>query len=298
MRPAAAGAAPVPTAQRADVVRRGRAVAVSRDGRHVVVAHAARASLVLHDRRTQGRREVALGGHPLELALAPDDALVAVTTAFWQGPGLELVALRDGTRRARVDAGPAPFAAAFTPDARHVVVSGGEDDGALRILRAPALTAGRTVPLGRVPRGVAVAGGVAWVALHGEDALLAVDLRGARVVRRLPVPPMPERLAASRSGRRLLVSHGGHEAHAISEVDTRTGRVRRRPIGGRAGAVAWGPRGTRLAVLPDDDAIAVLDARGRRRLRPTVSGPRGLAVAGRHVFTTSAADAAIGRVTA
>jgi DNA-binding beta-propeller fold protein YncE len=107
---------------------------------------------------------------------------------------------------------------------------------------------------------------------------------------------LPDRLALSRSGRRLLVSHGGHGAHTISEVDTRTGRVRTFDVGGAATAVAYGPSGSRLAALLGADAIAVIDAHGRRRVRRTVTGPRGLAVLGRHAFTVSSVDATIGKV--
>src|SRR5438874_13523663 len=91
VRPAAATAAAIPTDARPDVVHRGRAIAVSHRGSHVVVAHSARPTLTVTERRTRRSRTVTLAGHPLELAVSPNDVLVAVTTAFWDHPGLELV---------------------------------------------------------------------------------------------------------------------------------------------------------------------------------------------------------------
>lgn len=297
---AAAADAVVPTDARPDVVHRGRALAVTPDARQVVLAHAARPTLAVVTRRTQARRIVTLGGHPLELAISPDGALVAVTTASWQTPGLELVSLRPGGRQLRFDAGPAPFAPVFTGDRRHLLVTGGEQDGTLRIMRAPDFAAPRIIALGRVPRGIAVTPDdrAAWVALHAEDALVRVDLHSGTVTRRLAVPVLPERLALSPSGRRLLVSHGGHWSHTVSEVDTRSGHVITREVGGAATAVAYGRGGNRLAALLAEDAIVVIDRHGHRRLRPTVAGPRGLAIAGRHAFTVSSVDATIGRVAA
>lgn len=296
VRPATAGAAPLRTDERADVAHRGRALAVTPRGTHVVTAHAARRTLAIRDRRRNRTRVVRLGGQPLELAIAPGGALLAATTAFWDEPGVELIAVRTGARRTRLAAGSSPLAVAFTPDGDHLFVAGGEDDGTLRILRGPAFGAGRTVEVGAIPRGLAVGAEHAWVALHGEGHVARVALRSGRVERRFAVPALPDRVALSRDGRTLLISHGGHDAHALTELDTRTGRTRRRNAGGVVTAVAWGAGGRRLAALHREDAIAVIDVRGRRRILPTVAGPRGLAVAGRHVFTTSSADGRTGRI--
>lgn len=297
LRPAAAPAAPIPTDARPDVIHHGRAVAVTPDGRRLVVAHDARRTLAITDRRTRARRVVTLHGRPLELAVAPDGATLAATTAFWDGPGVELVALADGRLLARADVGPAPFAPAFALDGRQLLVGGGEDDGTLHVLTLPKLATVRRIALGRVPRGLAVTTHGAWVALHGEAALVLVDVRRGTIARRLAVPALPDRLAASPDGRRLLVSHGGHGVRAVSEVEVRTGRVRAHDAGGAVDAVAWTARGARLATVRQADAIAVLGGR-RPRLLPTISSPRGIAVAGRHAFTTSWASGDAGRVRA
>jgi DNA-binding beta-propeller fold protein YncE len=301
VRPATSDAAPVPTDLRPDVVHRGRAIAVTADGRRLVVARANRPSLVITDRRRGGSRTVTLAGHPLELAIRPDRRAVAVTTAFWEHPGLELVRLADGARLVHLDdVGAAPFAPAFTHDGGHLVLTGGEQDGSVRILEGPDLAHGRALGVGRVPRGVAITPDdrFAWVALQAEDALVRVDLRRAAVTRRLAVPALPDRVALSPDGRTLLVAHGGRGAHTISEVDLHRGRVRERPVGGAASGVAWGSAGRRLAAVRDAGAVVSIDRAGHRRRTATVGAPRGLAVAGRHAFTVSAVTGEVGRVRA
>jgi len=298
LRPARAAALDIPTDRRPDVVHRGRALALTAGGAHVVVAHHARRSLTVTERRSGRVRTLALPGQPLELAVSPHSVLVAVTTAFWDNPGVELLHVRGAAHRARLKAGPAPHSPAFTHDRRRLLVTGGEQDGTLHILDAPAFARARVIALGRVPRGIAVArdDGAAWVALHAEDEVVRVDLEHGRVTRRIPTPPLPDRLALSPDGRRLLVSHGGRTAATLAEVDLRSGRVREVPAGDHVSAVAWGPRGERLAALAKANAILAVDARGHRRRLATVAAPRGLALYGRHAFTVSAITGRVGRV--
>ncbi len=296
-RPEPAVAAPRPTGARPDVVHRGRALAVTPDGRRVVVAHAARRTVVITDRRTRRTREVTLAGQPLEVAISPNAILAAVTTAFWDHPGVELLSLDGERRHSRLDAGPAPHCCAFTTDREHLVVAGGEQDGTLRILRAPDFRVGRTIVLGRVPRGLVLDGQVAYVALQAEDAVVRVDLRRGVVTKRLAPAPLPDRLALSPDGRRLLVSHGGTSTQ-LSEVDLRTGRSRHLEAGGAVSAVAYARSGARLAALTERNAVVILAAGRKARRIGTVIGPRGLAVAGRHAFTVSATTGEIGRVRA
>jgi sugar lactone lactonase YvrE len=296
--PASAGAAAIPTDRRPDVIHRGRAVALAGGGAQLVVAHHERRTLTVTERRSGRAKTLTLSGQPLELAVSPHSVLVAVTTAFWDNPGLELLHVRGATHRARLHAGDAPFAPAFTRDRRQLLVTGGEQQGALRILAAPDFARVRVVELGRVPRGLAITrdDAAAWVALHAEDAVVRVALASGRVTRRIATPPLPDRLALSPDGRRLLVSHAGRTAGTLTEIDTHTGRVRALPAGDHVSAVAWGARGQRLAALGKQGAILAIDARGRRRRLTTVTAPRGLAVAGRHAFTVSAITGQVGRV--
>lgn len=294
----AATRAVIPTDLRADVIHRGRAIAVTRRASHLVVAHAARRALVITDRRTHKARTVELPGQPLELAIAPSDRVIAVTTAFWDKPGLSLVTLKTASKPTRLDAGAAPFAPAFTHDGKHLLITGGEQAGTLRIHGGTGFASARTVELGRVPRGIVVTPDdrAAWVALQGEDVVVRVDLRSAKVTKRVATAPLPDRLAISKDGRHLLVSHAGHDVDALTEVETKTGKRRTLHAGARVADVAYGASGRRLAALPDASAILAIDARGKRRRTATVRSPRGLVVAGSHAFTVSAVDGQAGRV--
>ena len=275
---------------RPDVVYRGRSIAASPDGRRLLALYEGRREALLVDRRANSKRKLTLGGQPLEAAFAPDGHYVALTTAFWDQPGLELIDAATGNRRARVKAGGAPFAVAFTAGGRHLLVTGGEQDGTLRIYDAPHLHGVREVKLGRVPRGIVVDGKTAWVALNGEDAIARVDLAKGRVTRRLPTPPHPDRIALSPDGTALLITH---PSRSVTELDTRRGTVTSHGAGAHPSAVAWTPAG-RL-VVRDSDVLA-LDPR-RRRIA-TVAAPRGLAVAGRAAFVVSALTGEIGKVRA
>ena len=298
--PARAGAAAIPTDERPDVIHRGRALALAGGGAQLVVAHHERRTLTVTERRSGRTKTLALSGQPLELAVSPHSVLVAVTTAFWDQPGLELLHVRGATHRARLHAGDAPFAPAFTRDRRALLVAGGEQSGTLHILRAPDFGHARVVELGRVPRGLAVTHDDrhAWVALQAEDAVVLVALASGKVTRRVATPPLPDRLALSPGGRRLLVSHAGRTASTLTEIDTHTGHVRPLAAGDHVSAVAWGPHGRRLAALGKQNAILAIDAHGHRRRLATVTAPRGLAVAGRHAFTVSAITGHVGRVRA
>src|SRR5262249_36653426 len=149
-------------------------------------------------------------------------------------PGLELIDAKSGNRRARLKAGPAPFAVAFTPDGKHLLVTGGEQDGTLRIYDAPHLHGVREVKLGRVPRGIAVHGNTAWVALNGEDAVVRVDIAKGRVTKRLATPPHPDRIALSPDGRRLLVTHPSKSVTELAD-----GKTTSHNAGAHPAAVAW-----------------------------------------------------------
>jgi DNA-binding beta-propeller fold protein YncE len=276
---------------RPDVVYRGRSIAASPDGRRLLALYEGRREALLVDRRANSKRKLTLGGHPLEAAFASNGRYVALTTAFWDQPGLELIDAATGNRRARVKAGGAPFAVAFTADGRHLLVTGGEQDGTLRIYDAPHLHGVREVKLGRVPRAIAVADRkTAWVALNGEDAVVRVDIAKGRVTKRLPTLPHPDRLALSPDGNTLLITHPGR---SVTELDTRRGTAKSHGAGAHPSAVAWTPKG-RL-VVRDSDVLA-LDPR-RRRIA-TVAAPRGLAVAGRDAFVVSALTGEIGKVRA
>lgn len=271
----------------------GRAIAASPRGQKLVVAHERRRTVQIISRGR--RRLVDVGGQPLEVAISPDGRLAAVTTASWDEPGLAIVDLRSGKRRRRVDAGPAPFALAFSPDGTHLIVAGGEQEGEVRVLGAKSLEPVAQAALGIVPRGIAARAGEAWIALNGLDEVVRVNLADAAITRTISTPPLPDRIAVSRDGRRLLVSHGGRDPGEVSEIDVSSGRVKRLRAGRQPSAVAWGPRGSRLVALGGSGEILSISASGARRRRAVGGAPRGLAVAGRRAWTV---DHLTGRVSA
>lgn len=273
------------------LIRRGRAIAVAPKGGRVVVAHDGRRTIAIAG---GGRRRIVdVGGRPVEVAVSPDGKRAAATTGFWDEPGLALVGLTGGKPR-RIAAGPAPFGVGFSPDGSRLAVSGGEQEGALQIFDSRTLRLLNTVELGVCPRALALTrGGDAWVALNGSNEVVRVDLDGARITRTIRMSALPDRIAVSADGKRLLVSHGGHKATRVSEIEILGGRQTQRPAGAMPSGVAWGPRGTRLVALGGTGEILAISAGGRRRLHGVGGSPRGLAVAGRRAWTVDALSGAI-----
>lgn len=269
------------------VVRRGRGLAATADGsRLVVVRDGLREIDIVESTRT---RAVAVGGFPLEVALSPDGLLAAVTTGFWERPALVLVDLVAAKVVGRAECGPAPGAVAW--NGGRIVVAGGEQDGTLTVLEAATLNVVATHTIGRVPRGLALP----WVALNGADEIVEVDLARGLIGRSLRVPRLPHELALSADGKTLLVTHGGREAHRVSEVETESGAVRRQLAGRLPSAVAWSARGAGLVAL--GGAAEVLDM-STGRTTAVGGAPRGLAVAGSRAFTVSQLTGAISEVAA
>lgn len=297
--PAAAGAASPPSPPgslqaRQEIVRRGRAIAVSPDGRRVVVAHDQRRTVAISSPGRPGARLVDVGGQPLDVATSPDGRLAAVTTAFWDEPGVAIVDLRSATLLRRVEAGPAPTGVAFAGG--RLVVTGGEQEGTVHVLDAERFAVLATTHVGAVPRGVAAEadGDGAWVAVCGLDQIVRVDLRTGRIRRTIETPGLPDRVALSGDSRRLLVAHGGVHADRVSEVDLATRRLRSHRAGRLPSGVAWTRRGGRVAALGGAGEIVVLRARGGEPRRHAVGGaPRGLAVAGNRAWTVDALTGAV-----
>ena len=289
-----------PPLARQETVLRGRAIAVAPSGRRLVVAHEARRTVAVSVPGRGRSRNVDVGGQPLEVAISPDGRLAAVTTAFWDEPGLAIVDLVAGALRTRVAVGPAPHGVAFSSDGGRLVVSGGEQEGTVHVLDTSAFAIVAEAPIGTVPRGVATTpgGDAAWIALNGLDRVLRVDLTTGRVRRTLRTPRLPERVAVSPDGRRLLVAHGGVGAEHVSEIEIASRRLTRHRAGRRPSGVAWTRRNRRVVALGGAAEVVVL-AGARRRLERRVGvAPRGLAVAGDRAWTVSALTGEVSQVRA
>jgi DNA-binding beta-propeller fold protein YncE len=275
------------------ILHRGRAIAATPGGGRLVVAHERRRTIAIVARGH--RRFVDVGGQPVEVAISPGGGLAAVTTGFWDEPGLAIVDLRRGKLRRRLKAGDAPFDVAFSSDGERIIVSGGEEHGEVRIFDAHHLKQLRRVKVGANPRGIAPVPGEsrAWVALNGRDRLLLLDLETGRIRRRLATPRRPDRVAVSPDGHRLLVSHSGSDAEFVNELNLSTHRLIRHRVGRLPSAVAWSPRGHRLIALGGaGEIVEILDG-GRRRRHRVGGAPRGLTVAGGKAWTV---DALSGRI--
>ncbi|WP_196189151.1 YncE family protein [Conexibacter sp. W3-3-2] len=224
-----------------------------------------------------------VGGSPLALTLTPDGRTALVLTAAHDRPGLVLVDLI-GTATDRVDVGAAPRALAVTADGRHAWVAG--EEGLLRVTLADGAVEG-PIALGGRPRAVALLpdGRRAAVTDHTGAALLLVDLRRRRVLRRIATSPFPSELALAARGTRALVTHDGYGATGVTLVDLVRGRaLRTLRTGADPAGVAVDARGTvALVANAGDGTVSVLDLRSgrhRRRARPG-GAPRAVAVAGR-----------------
>jgi DNA-binding beta-propeller fold protein YncE len=275
---------------------RGRALAVSPKRDRIVVAHDRRRTIAIV---SHGSAQVVdVGGQPVEVAVAPDGRLAAVTTGFWEKPGLAIVDLASGTVRARIDVGPAPFDVAFASAGRTLVVSGGEQEGGVYVVDVARLAVVAQAPVGIVPRGLAVTpdGRSAWLACNGEDRVVRVDARTGRIERSRRTPALPDRLAVSPDARRLLVSHGGRDASEVSEIVISSGRLIRHAAGRLPSGVAWSRGGARLVALGGSGQVLAIGRAGRRTMHRVGGAPRGLAVAGDRAWTVDALTGAVAKV--
>jgi DNA-binding beta-propeller fold protein YncE len=295
VRTQAAPALPAPLADPRNVLR-GRALAISPRRDRVVVAHDRARTIAIV--AGQSTRVVDVGGQPAEVAISPDGRLAAVTTGFWDKPGLAIVDLGTGAVRTRVDVGPAPFDAVFTAVGPGLLVSGGEQEGRVYVVDTARLAVVEQAQVGLVPRGLArtLEGTAAWLALNGEDRVVRVNVRTGRIERSRDTPALPDRVAVSPDGRRLLVSHGGRRSHAVSEIVISTGRVIRHEAGRLPSAVGWTRNGTRLVALGGTGEVLAVDRRGRRKTHRVGGSPRGLAVAGERAWTVDSLTGQLAKV--
>ena len=278
------------------IVRRGRAIAVAPRSGRLVVAHEDRRTIAIlaHGRK----RLVDVGGQPLEIATSPDGRTAAITTASWDEPGLAIVDLREAKLVKRIDVGDAPFGVAFTAGGKRLIVSGGEQDGKVFVVDAGRLKVVARGGLGDCPRTVAAVPGSdrAWIALNGPDRVVLVNSRTGRAGRSLKTPPLPDRVAISPDGNRLLVSHGGIDSERVSEIEVASGKLKRHRAGRLPSAVGWAAGGRRVVALGGGGQVVAISPNGRRARHEVGGAPRGLAIDGNRAWTVDALSGKIARV--
>jgi DNA-binding beta-propeller fold protein YncE len=289
---------PAPWPAQKTTVRRGRAIAVAPGTRTLVVAHALRHTIGIHAHAGEEPRLVDVGGQPVEVAISPDGRLAAVTTGFWDGPGLSIVDRETAKVRGRTELGPAPGHLAFTPDGARLIVAGGEQEGTVYVLETKDFTVTARAGIGRVPRGVAPArnGMRAWIALNGENRVVNVDLATGVVRTATSTPELPDRVAVSPDGHRLLVTHGGRGSSYVSEIHMAAKQLRSRYVGRLPSGVAWTSRGQRLVALGGAGEVVLIGRRGRVAHHQVAGAPRGLAVLGKRAWTVDALSGEIQKV--
>jgi YVTN family beta-propeller protein len=157
---------------------------------------------------------------PLDLALSGDGrwALTANSTS----DSVSLVDLTEGKVVAEEDAGTKPFSVAWR-GAAALVTNLLDETVTLLDVVPPKLTKVATIDVGYQPRGVALWGDRAYVALSGEDAVAVLDLRTKAVVGRVPVGLEPWYVALTPDGARLLV--GNTKSQDLSVVETSSLKV-------------------------------------------------------------------------
>jgi len=153
-------------------------------------------------------------------------------------------------------------------------------DPAPPLAEAPA---GRVVPVGPQPRGIVADAPTGRVAVALRDEVALLDAGTGAVVRRVPVPGLPGRLALAGQGGPLLVPAPGR----LERLSLRTGARSARPVPGSPGiAVAAGAQ----TILADPGASTLATLAGQRRRVPL--GPADLAplARGRQVAVLSARE--------
>jgi YVTN family beta-propeller protein len=138
---------------------------------------------------------------PSDLSLSPDGKWALVANAG--SDTLSLVDLDGGRVAAELPAGSRPHSVAWS-GATAVVTNLLSDDATVFSVAPPKLESLGTVAVGDEPRGVAISGSLAYVAVSGEDAVVEIDLKTRAVTRRAAAGDEPWHLAVA--GDRLAVS--------------------------------------------------------------------------------------------
>jgi DNA-binding beta-propeller fold protein YncE len=227
---------------------------------------------------------------PLTMVLAPGGRSLVISSAGYRQPGLDVVDRGTGAITQSLPQAAAFLGLAFAPDGGALFASGANQDVVYRyawanerasladsiVLAAkPPDSAGT-----RYPAGLAVSpdGTRLYVAENVADSLAMIDLRGKRILRRLPTGHLPYAVAAAPDGR-LYVSNWGEETVSVFRDSAGTLYDRGRILVGRhPSALFLNHDGTRLFVAcASTDRVAVVDTRRRHveteLLDPPLGGP-------------------------
>jgi DNA-binding beta-propeller fold protein YncE len=226
-----------------------------------------------------------LGSMPIGMALAPGSRYLAVVLSGFREQGLQIVDLRTRKVTQTLIQAAAFYGAAFSPDGKHLYVSGGNDDSLFCYTWANGTaTLERKIVLGkqkedktgsRYPAGIAVSksGRYLYVAENVGDALAIVDLQSDNIDR-LATDHYPYAVEVAGDGN-VYVSAWGADTVSVFGVRANGTLFHRTRIavGRRPSALASNRSGSRLyAALGGSDHIAVIDT-AKRRVVKTLNDP-------------------------
>ena len=158
---------------------------------------------------------------PTDLAVSPDGkyALTSNSTS----DSVSLIDLASGALVSELPAGKRPFAVAFSHDGRQAVVTNQFSDTVSFFgLEASRLKEEGTLEVGSEPRGIAISKDdrFAYVALAGEDAVVKIDLKTRKILKRVDVGDEPWHLGISPDGKRLAI--GGARSQDMTILNPET----------------------------------------------------------------------------
>jgi DNA-binding beta-propeller fold protein YncE len=220
---------------------------------------------------------VELGSMPMNVVVAPGGDRAIVVLSGWREQGLQVIDLKARKVTQTLLQDGAFYGAAFSPDGRQLVVSGGNTDTvfiyawkdgtatlANKFELAKAKTADGTGT--SYPAGLAVApdGKFIYAAENVGDSLAVVDAATGQIVQRFPTDHYPYGVIVSADGHLFVSAWGGT---TISEFRVLTGGmlayVGRIEVGRHPSALVV--TGLRLYVaLAGSDRVAIVDTRSRK----------------------------------
>jgi YVTN family beta-propeller protein len=237
-------------------------------------------------------RSIDVGSMPLAMMLSPDGRYVVLLLNGWREQGLQILDRGTGVIVQTVPQAAAFIGLAFSPRARVLFVSGGNQDvvygydwrDGRATLRDSMILARKPDPRRsgtRYPAGLAVSpdGTRLYVAENLADSLAVIDLGTGHVLERHATERYPYGVAVAPNGDVYVSAWGGHTV-SVFMPNSRGGlddggriRVARHPS-----ALALNADGSRLFVASGStDRVAVVDTRAKRIVKqlddPPPEGP-------------------------
>ena len=266
-------------------------------------------------------RSIDLGSMPLNMVLSPEGDRLVVLLNGWREQGLQVVDLKSESVVQTLPQAAAFIGLAFSPDAKWLYVSGGNQDVVYRyrwqdrsaqlvdsmVLAAKAPNQAGT----RYPGGLAVSadGKALYVAENLADSMAVFDIDAKRVAHRFATERYPYGVTVSASGAVYVSSWGGNTVSTFQAGDRSTDLkpTARWHVGRHPSSLLLTRDGTRLFVASGstDRVVVVETASGKvikELLDPPPAGPNegstpnalALSSDGTRLFVAEADNNAIG----